>query len=80
MEEEPKQPEQPNKPKINDGPNEFVMVCGYCANHDNKGCRMEINFIDKKMYYLCTECKKVNELDFSLIKPAPYPRPIMSRY
>ena len=59
--------------------NQFVMVCEFCANHDNRKCCLEINFIDKKMYYMCSKCKKINTLDFSLFKPAPYPKSRLAR-
>ena len=63
--------------KLDSEENQFVLVCGYCANHDNKGNAVEINFIDMAMYYKCTKCKKMNILDFSLMKQSPYPRSIM---
>ena len=53
--------------------NQFVMVCGHCAYHDNKRCVLEINFVDMVMYYRCGKCKKINTLDFSLMRPKPYP-------
>ena len=60
--------------KANPELNQFVLVCGHCANHVNKGNLVEINFVDMAMYYKCTKCKKMNTLDFSLMKPKPYPR------
>ena len=59
--------------------NQFVLVCGHCANHDNERCLLEINFVDMAMYYKCTKCKKMNILDFHLIKPQPYPRPLAAK-
>ena len=57
--------------------NQFVLVCGHCTNHDNKGNVVEINFVDQALYYKCTKCKKMNIIDFSRIKPEPYPRTVM---
>lgn len=59
--------------------NQFILVCGYCANHDNEKCYLEINFVDMVMYYRCSKCKKINKLDFSLLKPAPYPRSVVAK-
>jgi len=65
--------------KPNPDMNQFVLVCGHCAGHSNKGNLLEINWIDMKMYYKCPDCKKMNVLDFSLLKPEPYPRTIFRR-
>jgi len=62
---------------VTDKSNQFVLVCGYCANHDNRDCCLEINFIDMVMYYMCSKCKKINKLDFSLLKSKPYPKSIL---
>ena len=59
------------------GFNQMVYVCGFCANHDNRNVVIEVNFIDQAIYYKCTKCKKMNILDFSLMKQKPYPRTIM---
>lgn len=59
--------------------NQFVLVCGFCANHDNKRSVVEINFIDMAMYYKCSKCHKINILDFCLMKPKPYPSIIARR-
>ena len=56
--------------------NIFVLVCGHCAHHDNRDSCLEINFADMVMYYRCSKCKKTNTLDFSLLKPSPYPKSI----
>ena len=61
------------------GFNQMVYVCGFCAHHDNRGVVGECNFVDKAIYYKCSKCKKMNILDFSLIKHEPYPRPIVRR-
>ena len=54
--------------------NQFVLVCGHCAFHDNRNCALEVNFADKAMYYKCSKCKKMNILDFSKLHPEPYPK------
>ena len=35
----------------------ITVVCSYCRNHD-KDPKIEINFRDNKIYYVCLECKK----------------------
>ena len=54
-----------------------IYVCGFCANHDDKG--VEWNFIDKAIYYKCSKCKKMNVLDLSNLHAEPYPSPIITR-
>jgi hypothetical protein len=58
---------------------QIVLVCGHCANHDNRRAILEINFIDMIMYYTCSKCKKINKLDFAQLRPKPYPRIGISR-
>ena len=46
-------------------------VCGFCRHHE-KDVSIEINFKDKKIYYICPKCKKENIVDMA-VKNAPYP-------
>ena len=38
----------------------IICVCEFCAANTENPV-IEINFIDKKMYFVCPECKKRNE-------------------
>lgn len=58
---------------------QISLVCGHCANHDNRRSILEINFVDMIMYYTCSKCKKMNTLDFAAIRPKPYPKIRASR-
>jgi len=66
-------------PKTDSDANQILCVCGHCAHHDNSGVHIEINWIDMRMYYKCSDCKKINELDFSLLRPAPYPKTVVRK-
>ena len=50
----------------------FICVCEKCATNTKEGV-IEINFIDKKIYFMCPECKHRNEV---VLEPkiAPYPK------
>lgn len=47
--------------------NNVICICGHCGNHDAQNASIELNFREKKIYCLCSQCKKMNEL--SLAKP-----------
>jgi len=48
-------------------------VCGHCGHHDND-TGIEINFREKKIFWYCPECKKMNELLIAAEKTAPWPK------
>jgi hypothetical protein len=55
---------------------EITVVCSFCRCHDIDP-KIEINFKDGKIYYVCKDCKKENS--FSLVvqnKPFPKTRRI----
>lgn len=54
--------------------NTLHCVCGFCGNHDTENAVVELNFREKKIYYLCSKCKKNNELVFGNPAPPPLPR------
>jgi len=49
----------------------MVCTCGKHSNSPGDGV-IEFNFRDEKIYFHC-ECGKMNVLDFSFTKPAPFP-------
>jgi len=53
---------------------EIVCVCGKCGHHDRENATIEFNFRDLKVFYTCSECKKINEMQFGKKLPQPYPR------
>jgi hypothetical protein len=44
--------------------NTFICICGHCGKHDAENATIEFNFREQKVYYLCSQCKKMNELFF----------------
>jgi len=56
---------------------QLTLVCD-CGHTDLTG-RLEMNFADNIMYFKCSKCKKMNILDFSIIKQKPYPKPTIGR-
>lgn len=57
----------------NDNICKTVAVCGFCRHHQHNPT-LEFNFGDSKVYWLCTECQKMNAMDFSKPMPAAYPK------
>lgn len=55
--------------------NSIICVCQHCNHHDLENTTIEINFCDKKIYSLCSQCKKMNELNLAIntntFKPLP---------
>lgn len=51
----------------------LVAVCGFCRDHQ-KNPTIEFNFSDNKVYWLCQNCKKMNEMDFSKPLPGKFPK------
>ena len=60
------------------GLNTVICVCGYCANSDNENARIELNFLEQKIIYSCSQCKKENSIIFGK-QPPPYPRTKVSK-
>lgn len=56
------------------GINSIVCVCGHCGNNDRENALIEFNFQEQRVIYVCSKCKKENELPFGKDRPAPYPR------
>ena len=44
------------------------VVCAHCKNNDTEPS-LEINFKDKKIYYVCSKCRKENEIDLNVTNP-----------
>ncbi len=49
----------------------IITVCSYCRHHDNDP-NIEINFKDRKIYYICSECKKESIISLKL-DAQPFP-------
>jgi Zn finger protein HypA/HybF involved in hydrogenase expression len=54
--------------------NSTVFVCGHCRHHHYGSAAIEFNFYDKKIFYLCPQCKKMNAIQFGKDMPPPYPK------
>lgn len=53
---------------------QIICVCP-CGQHDNKNATIEFNFRDKKVYYTCSKCHKINDMQFGeKILPLPQTR------
>lgn len=50
-------------------------TCKYCQ-HLNHDPVIEINFFESKIYYVCPECGKMNDINMSkeAIAPSPLPK------
>lgn len=59
--------------------NTFICICAFCNNHDTENASVEINFRERKFLYLCSKCKKMNELNFGSNTPQPLPRMRLGR-
>ncbi len=53
---------------------EILCVCGKCGHHDRENATIEFNFREQKVLYTCSQCKKINEMQFGKERPQPYPR------
>lgn len=53
--------------------NTFICICAKCNNHDRENATIEINFREQKVFYLCGQCKHMNEMFFGQ-QSAPLPR------
>ncbi len=49
-------------------------VCGHCGNSDAGKARIEFNFQEQRVIYVCGKCKKENSMQFGKEKPPSYPR------
>lgn len=56
------------------GINEVSCVCEKCNNRDMENASIEFNFREKKVYFLCSKCKYMNEMFFGKDQPPPLPR------
>jgi hypothetical protein len=52
----------------------LLAVCGFCRHHQ-KNPYIEFNFGDSKVYFMCAQCSKMNEMDFSKPIAPKYPKP-----
>lgn len=59
--------------------NDFIFVCGYCRGHGENGSKIEINFGEQKLFYLCPHCNKMNELFWGKPLTPPLPKSRLSR-
>lgn len=59
--------------------NELLCVCGFCNNHDRQNATIEFNFRDQKVYYLCSKCKKMNNMSFGQAPLPPMPKTTIMR-
>ncbi len=59
--------------------NTIRCVCGYCGNNDNENAYIEFNFLEQRVIYVCSQCKKENHMVFGKDKPQPYPSIRVSR-
>lgn len=59
--------------------NSLVVVCGFCNHHERDRALIELNFRQKKVIFICPECKKENEIVFAPETPPPLPRSRMGR-
>ena len=50
----------------------ITVVCSHCRNHD-KDPKIEINFRDNKIYYICSECEKESSTNLKADLP-PLPK------
>ena len=58
---------------------ETICVCAFCNNHDSTVGTLEFNFKEQKVYYVCSKCKKMNEINFGGQKATPLPRSKFAR-
>lgn len=49
--------------------NTVLTVCKFCNNHDRENSIIELNARENKIMFLCSQCKKMNEIRFG---PAPH--------
>lgn len=61
------------------GVNEISCVCAKCNNRDMENASIEFNFKEKKVYYLCSQCKHMNELFFGAPTIPPMPKTSFGR-
>lgn len=61
------------------GINSISCVCGKCGNQDLKNASIEFNFKEMKVYYLCSECRFMNEMHFGKESLPPLPRTSVRR-
>jgi len=57
------------------------IVCEHCKQsvEEKDFSKFDINFFEKKIYWLCSLCKKMNSLDIGRKTDGPYPRIRMKR-
>lgn len=52
----------------------IICVCKFCGHSESEKARIEVNFRDSTIYYVCVNCKKTNKLDFRKAESQPLPR------
>ena len=52
----------------------ITCVCERCKHHNKDNFSLEINFSDKKFYFVCSECKKMNMMEVDAVKSKPLPK------
>lgn len=54
-------------------------VCSFCGKQTDTNISLEFNFLQRKIYWYCGECHKMNNIDFQALKDIqPLPRMRMS--
>ena len=53
---------------------EIVCVCAFCNTSNRDNATLEFNFKDRKIYYFCGTCKKMNDFDLSKDFMPPMPK------
>jgi hypothetical protein len=48
-----------------------LCVCEHCGKSSSDDSRIEINFLEKSIYWYCKECKKMNKLIIDNNKNTP---------
>lgn len=50
-------------------------VCMHCGKSSNEDSRIEINFIEKSIYWKCPDCRETNKITIEIPKNTePLPR------
>lgn len=59
------------------GTNQITVVCGFCNAHESENALIELNAREKKIFFMCNKCKKMNEIRLGRSpqeEAPPYPK------
>lgn len=59
--------------------NDIVCICSKCGHHDVENAKIEFNFSEQKIFYLCSSCKHMNEMFLGEKKTQPLPKTRLGR-